>query len=266
MNIEKISENQIRCTLNREDLTSRQLNLSELAYGSEKARSLFHEMIQTAYEQCGFEVDDTPLMVEAIPLSSEKIVLIITKVDDPEELDSRFSRFAPANRDAAAGFGEFECEPLEGADDILDIFNTLLENRKNQQAAASSSSAEKTVSGENQAELESLKESVDQVNLVRVYAFKQLEDISTASKVLEDIYFGLNTLYRSQEGTYYLVINKSAHSPEEFNRVCNILLEYGERIRSRYSSEAYYEEHYEKFIADVALQRLALIESLPHEL
>lgn len=95
MDIEKISDNQIRCTLNREDLNTRELNLSELAYGSEKARSLFQEMIQTAYEQCGFEVNDMPLMVEAIPLAGEKIILIITKIDDPDELDSRFSKFSP---------------------------------------------------------------------------------------------------------------------------------------------------------------------------
>lgn len=255
MNIEKISENQIRCTLSREDLISRQLNLNELAYGSEKARSLFHEMIQTAYEQCGFEVDDTPLMVEAIPLSPEKIVLIITKVDDPDELDSRFSRFSPSNRDAFPSYGEAGHEDPEGADDILDIFNTLLENRKNQQASPAAETEQK----EAPPEFESLKESVDRVNLVRIYSFKRLEDISAAAGILEDIYFGLNTLYRSPEGTYYLVINKSAHSPEEFNRVCNILLEYGERIRSRYSSEAYFEEHYEKLIAEVALQRLAMI-------
>ena len=107
MDIEKISDNQIRCTLNREDLNTRELNLSELAYGSEKARSLFQEMIQTAYEQCGFEVNDMPLMVEAIPLAGEKIILIITKIDDPDELDSRFSKFSPsqASSDGAGGFG-----------------------------------------------------------------------------------------------------------------------------------------------------------------
>ena len=34
-------------------------------------------------------------MVEAIPLSSESIMLIVTKVEDPEELDTRFSKFSP---------------------------------------------------------------------------------------------------------------------------------------------------------------------------
>ena len=37
MKIEKINENQIRCTLTREDLANRKIKLSELAYGSENA-------------------------------------------------------------------------------------------------------------------------------------------------------------------------------------------------------------------------------------
>ena len=39
-------------------------------------------------------------MIEAIPLNAECIVLIITKVEDPEELDTRFSKFAPSIHDA----------------------------------------------------------------------------------------------------------------------------------------------------------------------
>ena len=42
MKIEKVNENQIRCTLTREDLAERQIKLSELAYGTEKAKMLFH--------------------------------------------------------------------------------------------------------------------------------------------------------------------------------------------------------------------------------
>ena len=34
MKIEKVNENQIRCTLTREDLAERQIKLSELAYGT----------------------------------------------------------------------------------------------------------------------------------------------------------------------------------------------------------------------------------------
>ena len=56
MKIEKINDNQIRCTLTRDDLAQRQLKLSELAYGSEKAKSLFREMMQQAASE--FATDD----------------------------------------------------------------------------------------------------------------------------------------------------------------------------------------------------------------
>ena len=79
MKIEKLSDNQIRCTLTRADLAERQLQLSELAYGTEKARSLFHDMMQQAAQEFGFEAENMPLMIEAIPSSSDSIVLIITK-------------------------------------------------------------------------------------------------------------------------------------------------------------------------------------------
>ena len=58
MKIEKISDNQIRCTLTRADLADRQLQLSELAYGTEKAKSLFRDMMQQAAFEFGFEAED----------------------------------------------------------------------------------------------------------------------------------------------------------------------------------------------------------------
>ena len=53
MKIEKVNENQIRCTLTKQDLADRQINLRELAYGSEKAKGLFHDMIQQANYEFG---------------------------------------------------------------------------------------------------------------------------------------------------------------------------------------------------------------------
>ena len=118
MKIEKINDNQIRCTLTRDDLAQRQLKLSELAYGSEKAKSLFREMMQQAASEFGFESDNLPLMIEAIPTAGDSIVLNITKVDDPDELDTRFSRFTPTPADEAADKHKSVLEhlkkPIEG--------------------------------------------------------------------------------------------------------------------------------------------------------
>ena len=81
MKIERINENQIRCTLTSFDLSARNINIVELAYGTEKAKSLFRDMMQQASFDFGFEAEDLPLMIEAIPSSGDSIVLIITKVE-----------------------------------------------------------------------------------------------------------------------------------------------------------------------------------------
>ena len=130
MKIEKVNDHQIRCTLTKADLIDRELKISELAYGTEKAKNLFRDMMQQASFECGFEAENIPLMIEAIPLNSECIILIITKVEDPEELDTRFSKFAPSVHDSDEESSEESSENYyEGADDVLDLFKKIHENK-----------------------------------------------------------------------------------------------------------------------------------------
>ena len=91
MKIERISDNQIRCTLNKEDLEGKETLLSELAFGSEKAKGLFRELMNKAATELGFETsEDNPLMVEAIPVSKECLILVITRVDNPEDFREHY--------------------------------------------------------------------------------------------------------------------------------------------------------------------------------
>ena len=62
MKIEKLNENQIRCTLTHADLAARHLKLSELAYGTEKAKSLFRDMMQQASFDFGFDDRGNPFI------------------------------------------------------------------------------------------------------------------------------------------------------------------------------------------------------------
>lgn len=119
MQFERINENQIRCTLTPEDLLSRNLNLRDLAYGSEQTRELFQDMISEAAAKLGFDLEDMPLMIEAIPLATGNLMLLITRVDDPEELDTRFSRFTPTDdpADSASTEEPLPSFPTERADD-----------------------------------------------------------------------------------------------------------------------------------------------------
>lgn len=257
MKIEKVNENQIRCTLTREDLANRELKISELAYGTEKAKNLFRDMMQQASFECGFEAEDIPLMIEAIPLNSECIVLIITKVEDPEELDTRFSKFAPSIHDDDEDIDDVINSLADGADDVLDLFKKLHANRMAETANSDSSIAE-TIKEKASVSKETSTSKVE--NLMRIFAFSSLNQLIRAAHLVADAYEGQNTLYKDDKsGDYLLIINQNRHTPEEFAKVCNLLSEYGDVQRTLPSSDSYLEEHYTIITSDNALQSLAQI-------
>lgn len=82
MKVEKISENQIKLTLTSSDLKENNIRLDDLTKPNEKAQELFKKIMEKAFTQCGFEVDDTPLMVEATPISLDGLMIIVTKLPE----------------------------------------------------------------------------------------------------------------------------------------------------------------------------------------
>ena len=250
MKIEKLSENQIRCTLNKSDLAARQLKISELAYGSEKAKKLFQDMMQQASYEFGFEAEDIPLMIEAIPVSADCIVLIVTKVDDPEELDTRFSKFAPFKGNKPSDTVE-----IDGADNIIDIFPKLCESKlKNLPQKPEEKKSEPAA--QNPENPDASQTSENSIRLIRLYSFPGLDDVIAASHGMNGFFTGNNTLYREgEDGGYQLVLHQSDCTPEEFNKVCNILSEYGVGRAFTPAGEAYLREH-GTLIAENALQKL----------
>lgn len=265
MKIEKVNDNQIRCTLTKEDLADRQLKLSELAYGTEKAKGLFRDMMQQAAYEFGFEAEDIPLMIEAIPLSADTIILIITKVEYPEEIDTRFSKFSESDD---SDFGSLDTEDSsnttsEGADDILGLFQKIREEHQKVEAELKQSAdfvpLEATFAAKESDDQKTSSESVDVLtDLTKLFVFQNLEDVTKLSHVLQDFYHEHNDLYKNPENKkFYLVIHKGHHTPEDFNKVCNILSEYSYSDKYTEAAGAYFEEHFHCIISSNALEVLS---------
>ncbi len=255
MKIEKLNDRQIRCTLTREDLADRKIKLSEFAYGSDKAKALFQDMMQVAAQDFGFEADNTPLVIEAVPISIDSLILIITKVDDPEELDTRFSRFSPEDPSREDGYSLSDLrDRIEGADDILGLIRKISEARKRaaaQQAQNAAQTAEAAQTADPAEEDEEVR------RLTRFYLFHSLDDAIRASGVLGPVYDGPNALYKNPEsGDYYLLLEKAGSSAEQFNKICNVLSEYAASCKFTPGMEAHFSEHMETILADHALQTL----------
>ena len=280
MKIERLNENQIRCTLNKSDLASRQLKINELAYGSDKAKELFRDMMQQASYELGFEAEDTPLMIEAIPVSSECIVLIVTKVDNPEELDTRFSRFSPSDSDDD-NFDFDDIETIEGndysdfslptaneeldecaatdeeglpEDELMNIFNRVKEYFNKDSDNKASQPSPSQPSGKGTTDRPEHRESA---NISRVFSFSSLDDITNAACIIDTFYKDTNSVYKNpSDRRYYLCISKTNCNSKDFNKVCNILSEYGQKESGFDNHIGFFAEHCECIIAEHALHIL----------
>jgi adapter protein MecA 1/2 len=234
MKIEKINENQIRCTLSKEDLETRNIKLSELAYGTGKTKELFQDMMRQANDDFGFEVNDIPLMVEAIPVSPESIILVITKVEDPEETENHLSKFFSKSK-------EFQDELRSHIED------SGLSLRDFEEIEVDDDDNDKVSSDVN------LEDSL----LYSIYVFNTLSEVITVAKLLAPVYKGDSSVYKSPfDNRYYLSLCMEIEEEKHLNKICSVLTELGTRETPTYAKELFYMEHYEEIIANKAIEKL----------
>lgn len=284
MKLEKLSDTQIRCTLSKEDLSQRQLHLSELAYGSEKAKELFRDMMQQASIELGFEADNIPLMIEAIPISNDCLVLVVTKVEDPDELDTRFSRFSKINMDDSfdEDFSDIDDTDFEEMDflddeDDIDMDDEPLpfspsSDFDNADSDASTSSKERSAIDDAldliapftqaiaQAKKEAMrkkKENRSSVQDCQYYSFQNFSQAAQLGAFLAPFFEGESSLYKdSFSNNYYMIFRKTQSENNTFHRACNIAADFGVRISASYATPAYFREHFETILEENAVEML----------
>ena len=284
MKLEKLSDTQIRCTLSKEDLSQRQLHLSELAYGSEKAKELFRDMMQQASIELGFEADNIPLMIEAIPISNDCLVLVVTKVEDPDELDTRFSRFSKINMDDSfdEDFSDIDDTDFEEMDFLDDEDNIDMDDEPlpfspssdfdNADSDASTSSKERSAIDDAldliapftqaiaQAKKEAMrkkKENRSSVQDCQYYSFQNFSQAAQLGAFLAPFFEGVSSLYKdSFSNNYYMILRKTQSENDTFHRACNIAADFGVRISASYATPAYFREHFETILEENAVEML----------
>ncbi|WP_250278447.1 adaptor protein MecA [[Clostridium] colinum] len=159
MKIEKINDNQIKFLLTNEDLQEREIKLSELAQGSEKAQAFFRDIMTEAMLDCGFDATNTPLMIEAMPVTMDTVMIIVSKVNKDVDIDK-----------------------------VISLSPKSLEDRKYKQSTIKKFEEIEEISLEN----------IDN-DKIYIYSFKNLEDIISLSNRIVDIYDGNNILYKYQD-------------------------------------------------------------------
>ncbi|MDR1066505.1 MAG: adaptor protein MecA [Clostridiales bacterium] len=212
MKVEKINDNQVKFVLSQIDLDERNIRIAELAYGSEKTQALFREMMEQANVQYGFEADNVPLMIEAIPFSSDSITIIITKVSNVDDIENRFNL-------------------VQNSDSKLkESMKTKLDATFRKSKAA---------------------------DLIYIFSFNDLDDVTKLSTRLYGVFHGTNILYKNENRYFLLLQNDYFADGISGDDLNSILGEYGQKHVSTLMAKHYLTEHGEIIIKHPAIKVMA---------
>ena len=241
MRIEKLSENSIRVIMDKQELFQRNLSVDSIQYGSENTNRLFEEMLNIANEELGFMISGAAV-IEAVPMRDGAIELNITRVESPDELDVRFSKFSPY-KNSLNNFFPNLMQMLEGAIDKIEEDYGIRTRQYNKSVKR----------------LETKQDS----ELVKIFEFSSLDKVIEASKMINNEQI-LSTLYKDEKNkNYFLVLSILSNNDkllvEDLNKSCNTLAEYGEKVIGLSSTISYFNEHYRIIIADNAISKLSTL-------
>ena len=273
MKIIKINENQIKCVLYKDDLEERQVKVNELAVGSDKAKELIRHIMVKAQTELGFELNDKPIMIEAIPVKPDSLMLLITRVDNPEDKAGLLRAKIEENLKLLTG-EDVEVEPLN-PDKPLDLSAEALAAEEKAQEEIHLPFGDKDDDKQDDdeeednlpfkagpswrdadAEKKVKRPEESKVNF-KCFSFESLEQVINAAKHLPNYYDSDNSLYKDKRvGRFYLVVTGGRNTEREMKGVYLKLGEYGRNERVNKYTAGYFKEYYSLIIANDALQKL----------
>ena len=82
MKIEKLNENKIKITFNIDDLAEKNIDLYSFMHNTPETQDLFWDILNKAEKECGFNVDNSMIYVEATTTGAGNFTLIVTKSNE----------------------------------------------------------------------------------------------------------------------------------------------------------------------------------------
>ena len=236
MKIERINDNQIKCTLSRSDLQDHELKLSELAFGTEKAKALFQDMMEEANERFGFEANDNPLMIEAIPVNPDCIILLITKMNHPDEIDERMNSYQDEESDGGDSDSYLS---HDSSQTLRQAFREMEQIRRNHAVK---------------------QQAPDKTPELAIFDFGTLDDVIAVARLIDVIHLPDSALYYSRrDELYYLVIHFDEIDAAFIPSILSTLHEFGNECQNLPAIEAYFTEHCDVILREEAVEKLASI-------
>ncbi len=270
MKLERVNDKQIRCTLEKEDLEKKHLSITDLLRGTPKAKEFFQTIMMRASIELGFEVKNSPLMIEAFPAQSgNAFVLLITKIAD-EDADQDYMMDDDED-DWNDDLGNIPMSLSASDKELL----THLIAEETAEISASNLEEDHELGGmlamnndgtrshyleppilKEYRQAEQAKQKTEEA--YSVYRFDNLSTVITVCKRFNTSDMGAVSVYKDPEqAMYYMVFSSKSYPKEKWYYLDSALCELGYRCQMEHNMLSYYQEHYICIANKNAITKLA---------
>ncbi len=232
MKIERIDDKTVKCFLSNEELEEYDIDYKDFVTRSDKAKEVVQEIIEQAEEEVGYKPPKYAFDLQIMMLPDEGLVLVFSEKEPLENKNG--TQLLQALQEMKRVFEEKKAE-----------IGATLEKQAREEAAKSA--------GKKKSRGKAGEAAKPQF---AIFAFRNIGRVIEYAAVLPANLRINSTLYRMEDGTCYVYVQKGSASYERYSRACIQAMEFAGLYAADEQKIRYLEEHGECLIREKALKKL----------
>lgn len=256
MEFERIGRNTVQCRMTPQEMDEYGLKIEDFLTDQEKVRGFLESLVERAEEEVGYEAEGGMVSMQLMRLPDDS--LLITFSDRGEDsIHSMINQIQ--NMVDVMGNGE-----TEDVEDLLDQMSASAELQPDMIEEQADTSKKKESSSKKNSQYEKHLKEVEkkrqeklrqEMAAARVFCFARLNDVENFAQSLEMVKNIPSKLYKDKNtDKWYLLVKKGKLKLEEYDAMCQQVLEFGTLCSKQPYVEQYCKEHYSCIIGKQAIK------------
>ena len=234
MKIERIDDKTVKCFLSNEELEEYDIDYKDFVTRSDKAKEVVQEIIEQAEEEVGYKPPKYAFDLQIMMLPEEGLVLVLSDKDPAENKPNT---------------------PMQALRELMRICKEVEKKAQQEEATESSGAPARSENSEINKKKQKKAEEASKPQ-VAIFAFRNIGRVIEYAAVLPANLRINSTLYRMEDGTCYVYVEKGGASNERYSRACIQAMEFAALYAADEQKVRYLEEHGECLIREKALKKL----------
>ena len=234
MKIERIDDKTVKCFLSNEELEEYDIDYKDFVTRSDKAKEVVQEIIEQAEEEVGYKPPKYAFDLQIMMLPEEGLVLVLSDKDPAENKPNT---------------------PMQALRELMRICKEVEKKAQQEEATESSGAPARSENSEINKKKQKKAEEASKPQ-VAIFAFRNIGRVIEYAAILPANLRINGTLYRMEDGTCYVYVEKGGASYERYSRACIQAMEFAALYAADEQKVRYLEEHGECLIREKALKKL----------